>query len=83
MSVYVRYCPIALFSAMHRWLGNTAHLVFLFFVVVVLRSLLIAQMNHTYSTVQEEAHLLLIFNRARSIIFVQKVIAGLPGIVNA
>lgn len=59
----------------------TTHLVFLFFVVVVLQSLLIAQMNHTYSNIQQDADVLLILDRARSIIFIQKATAGLPGIV--
>ena len=58
-----------------------AHLLFLFFVVVILRSLLIAQMNHTYSNIQQHADILLISNRARSIMVIQKAIAGLPGIV--
>ena len=64
-----------------RWLGTTTHLLFLFFVVVVLQSLLIAQMNHTYSNIQQDADILLILDRARSIIFIQKATAGLPGIV--
>ena len=70
-----------LFCLPYRWLGTAAHLLFLFFVVVVLQSLLIAQMNHTYSNIQQEAEALLILDRARSIISIQKAAAGLPGIV--
>ena len=59
-----------------------AHLLFLFFVVVILCSLLIVQMqNHTYSNIQQHADILLISSRARSIRVIQKAIAGLPGIV--
>lgn len=65
----------------YRWLGITAHLLSLFFVVVVLQSLLIAQMNHTYSNIQQEADAQLILDRARSIIFIQRAVAGLPGMV--
>ena len=38
-------------------------------------------MNHTYSNIQQDADVMLILDRARSIIFIQKATAGLPGIV--
>ena len=49
--------------------------------MVVLQSLLIAQMNHTYSNIQQDANVLLILDRARTIMFIQKATTGLPGIV--
>ena len=83
------YCsyPSAIYQQFYiisyRWLGITAHLLSLFFVVVVLQSLLIAQMNHTYSNIQQEADAQLILDRARSIIFIQRAVAGLPGMVTS
>ena len=64
-----------------RWLGKIAHLSFMFFVVVILHSLLVAQMDHTYSVIQEEANTLLVLVRARNVLSTQKSIAGLPKIV--
>ena len=40
-------------------------------------------MNHTYSNIQQEADAQLILDRARSIIFIQRAVAGLPGMVTS
>ena len=44
----------------------------MFFVVVVLQSLLIAQMSDTFTNVQGDAMRALVHNKARSIVYVEK-----------
>ena len=55
-----------------RWLGNLTYITFMFFVVVVLQSLLIAQMSDTFTNIQCDAKRARLVNRARSIVNVEK-----------
>ena len=60
------------FCILHSWLGYGTYLIFMFFVVVVLQSLLIAQMSDTFTNVQVDAKRALILNRARTILNVEE-----------
>ena len=60
------------FYPFYRWLAYATYLVFMFFVVVVLQSLLIAQMSDTITNVQVDAKRTLILNRARTILNVEE-----------
>jgi len=51
-----------------RWLGCVLYLVFLFFVVVIMLNLLIAQMTDTFANFQLDAQRELAINQARTII---------------
>ena len=55
-----------------RVFGYGAYLIFMFFVVVVLQSLLIVQMSVTFIKVQSDAKRAQILNKAKSILIVEE-----------
>ena len=60
-----------LYQFIDRWLGYGTYFIFMFFVVVVLQSLLIAQMSDTFTNVQTDATRTLILNRAKTILNIE------------
>ena len=63
-----------------RWLGFTLYLVFLFFVIVIMLNLLIAQMTDTFTNFQLDAQRELAINRAWTISLLERT--GLIGVVS-
>lgn len=55
-----------------RWLGVASYMIFLWFVVIVLQSLLIAQISDSYANVQQDAQRTVAINRARVIDIVEQ-----------